>query len=106
MSKKTKKQALSLSKNAKKYIRGIAHHINPLVTVADKGITENILNELDICLDHHELVKIKIRADRQARDAIVENLIQASQAEKVQSIGGTLTLFRPNLKKPVYELPQ
>lgn len=106
MSNKTKKQAPALSKNATKYLRGMAHHISPLVTIADKGVTENILTELDICLDRHELVKIKIRADREERATISEQLIKESKAQKVQSIGQTLTLFRANPKKPVYELPK
>ena len=70
MTNKTKKQAAPLSKNATKYLRGVAHHISPLVTIADKGVTENILTELDICLERHELVKVKIRADREARKAM------------------------------------
>ncbi len=106
MSNKTKKQAPALSKNATKYLRGMAHHISPLVTIADKGVTENILTELDICLDRHELVKVKIRADREERATISEQLIKESKAQKVQSIGQTLTLYRANPKKPVYELPK
>ena len=96
----------ALSKNAIKFLRGVAHHTKPVLTIADKGVTENILNELEICLDQHELIKVKIRADREARVAISEALIKASQAEKVQSIGQVLTLYRANPKKPVYELPK
>lgn len=101
---KSSKQALS--KNALKYLRGIAHHTKPVLTIADKGVTENILNELEICLDQHELIKVKIRADREARAAISDQLIKASQAQPVQSIGQVLTLYRANPKKPVYELPK
>ena len=102
--KKASKQPLS--KNALKFLRGVAHDTRPVVTIADKGITENILNELEICLNQHELIKVKIRADREARVTISEALIKASQAEKVQSIGQVLTLYRANPKKPVYELPK
>ncbi len=96
----------SLSKAAVKYLKGIAHGLNPYVTVADKGITENILNELEIALDFHELVKVKVRADRNDRPELIKKLISSSGATEIQSIGQIVTLYRANLKKPVYELPR
>ena len=95
-----------LSKNAQKFLRGIAHDTKPVVTIADKGITENILIELDICLNLHELVKVKIRADRETRQQYVAELIKQTGAQLVQSIGQTLTVYRANPKKPVFELPK
>src|SRR5690554_1960341 len=96
----------SLSKAAVKYLKGISHGLNPYVTVADKGITENFLNELEIALDHHELVKVKVRADRNDRPELIKKLIASSGATEIQSIGQTVTLYRANPKKPVYELPR
>lgn len=95
-----------LSKQAKKFLRGIAHDTKPVVTIADKGITENILNELEICLNQHELVKVKMRTDRDTREQYTQQLLKESGAQLVQSIGQTLTLFRANPKKPVFELPK
>ena len=106
MTTKTKKQAAPLSKNATTYLRGMAHHISPLVTIADKGVTENIITELDICLERHELVKVKIRADRDARKEMAEEITKASNAQVVQSIGQVVTLYRSNPKAAVYELPK
>ena len=95
-----------LSKNAQKFLRGMAHDTKPVVTIADKGITENILTELDICLNQHELVKIKMRTDRDTRQEFTTRLLEATQAHLVQAIGQTLSLYRANPKKPVYELPK
>ncbi len=95
-----------LSKNALKFLRGIAHDTKPVLTIADKGITENILLELDICLKQHELIKIKMRADRDTRQQFIKQLLEESGAHMVQSIGQTLTIFRTNPKKPVFELPK
>lgn len=95
-----------LSKNALKFLKGVAHDTKPVVTIADKGITENILTELDICLNQHELVKIKMRTDRETRKAYTSQLLEATEAQMVQSIGQTLTIFRANPKKPVFELPK
>lgn len=96
----------ALSKAAVKYLKGVSHGLNPYVTIADKGITENIVTELETTLDHHELVKIKIRADRELRVKIIDELITTTQATEIQRIGQTLTLYRANPKNPVYELPR
>ena len=84
----------------------MAHDTKPVVTIADKGITENILNELEICLNQHELVKIKMRTDRDTRQQFTARLLEVTQAHLIQAIGQTLTLYRANPKKPVYELPK
>ena len=104
--KAVKKSNKPLSKHALKFLRGIAHDTKPVLTIADKGITENILNELEVCLNQHELIKIKLRTDRDTRKAHTTELLQASGAQLVQSIGQTLTIFRANPKKPVFELPK
>lgn len=96
----------SLSKNAQKFLRGIGHDTKPVVTIADKGITENILNELEVCLNQHELIKVKIRADRETRSQFITDILDATDAHKIQAIGQTLTIFRANPKKPVFELPR
>ncbi|MCX7544353.1 YhbY family RNA-binding protein [Marinicella gelatinilytica] len=96
----------SLSKAAVKYLKGVSHGLNPYVTIADKGITDNIMTELETTLDHHELVKIKIRADREQRTVIIDELIKRTKATEIQRIGQTLTLYRANPKNPVYELPR
>jgi len=95
-----------LSKNAQKFLRGMSHDIKPVVTIADKGITENILIELDICLNQHELIKVKLRTDRETRNQYINRILKETSAHKIQSIGQTLTLYRANPKKPVYELPK
>jgi RNA-binding protein len=95
----------SLSKAAVKYLKGISHGLNPYVTIAEKGVTENIITELETTLDHHELVKVKIRAEREQRARIIDELLNKTGAVEIQRIGQTLTLYRANPNEPVYELP-
>ena len=75
--------------------------------LGQKGLTEAVLNELDVALDHHELIKVKLSVDdRDARKQITDDICQHCQAQLVQSIGKTVSIFRPNLKKPVIQLPK
>lgn len=98
---------MSLSNTQLKHLRSLAHHIKPIILVGQHGVTENVINELNIALDHHELVKIKIAGDdRDARQEMIQMLCDGSGADKVQTIGKTLTLFRRNPKKPKIDLPK
>ena len=54
---------MTLSPAQKRFLRGMTHHINPVVIVGDKGLTENVLEEIEIALDHHELIKVKLRSE-------------------------------------------
>jgi len=93
-----------MNKKVIKYLRGVSHHINPVVMIADKGLTENILNDIDIALDRHELIKIKIRLDREQRESITTDIIEQCKANKIHSIGQTLTIFRANPDDPQFDL--
>ena len=92
---------MPLSKNQLKSLKNLAHHLKPVVTIGQNGITENVMHEIDIALNYHELVKIKLAAgEREDRQEMIQILCKQTKAEKVQSIGKTLTLFRRNLEKP------
>ena len=92
---------MKLSKAQIRQLKGQGHHLKPVVMIGQAGISDNIINELGIALDHHELVKIRIfGADREEKPAILETLCQRSQALLIQSLGHTALLFRRNTKKP------
>ncbi|MDH5474029.1 MAG: ribosome assembly RNA-binding protein YhbY [Gammaproteobacteria bacterium] len=92
---------MPLSNSQLKHLQKLTHHLKPVISIGQNGITDNVLNELDIALNHHELVKIKIAGeDRDARQAMIQQLCDQTSAEKIQAIGKTLTLFRRNPEKP------
>ena len=91
---------MDLSEHQKKYLRGLGHQLKPLIMVGDAGLSESLLTEFESTLDHHELLKVRIRVgDRDARDEIIAKLCGDSSAELVQRIGNVALLYRPNLKK-------
>lgn len=97
---------MSLSPRQKKHLRGLTHTLQPVVTVADKGLTDNVMAEIETALDHHELIKIKLRCDRETRASHIEEIARRCAAERVQVIGQTASFFRRNPKKQVVELPK
>ncbi|MEE4245885.1 MAG: ribosome assembly RNA-binding protein YhbY [Kangiellaceae bacterium] len=98
---------MKLSTSQIRYLRGEAHKLKPIVMVGANGVTENLLEELNIALNSHELVKVKVRAEeREERDAMIDLLCKKSGAVKVQRIGHNLTIYRQNKDKPRYQLPK
>ncbi|MCK5831080.1 MAG: ribosome assembly RNA-binding protein YhbY [Methylococcales bacterium] len=81
----------------KKQLKSQAHSLNPVIIVGQLGLTESVLKELEITLDTHELIKIKIRADKNERTQIRDHIMTRTDAELIQTIGQIIVIYR---KKP------
>jgi RNA-binding protein len=97
---------MPLSTRQKKHLRGLTHALQPVVMIADKGLTDNVMAEIESALEHHELIKIKLRCDREARALLIDEIASRCAAETVHVIGQVACFFRRNPKKPVVELPK
>ena len=88
---------MSLTQEQKKQFKSTGHHLKPVVTVAEQGLSEGVIAELDRALNDHELIKIQLRLpDRDDRAAILAELCAQSSATLVQSIGKTALIYRKN----------
>ncbi len=86
---------MKLAPQEKKHFRMIAHSLSPVVTIAQKGLTESVNEEIERALAQHELIKIKIfAADREARKALTLQICEAANADLIQSIGNVAVIFR------------
>lgn len=85
----------------KKNLRGQAHHLKPVVTVADKGLSESVVAELERALNDHELIKVKLRSDRDTRKAWIQSIAEQCKAELIQTIGQVACFYRKNPDKTV-----
>ncbi|MCV6589146.1 MAG: YhbY family RNA-binding protein [Marinobacterium sp.] len=90
---------MSLSPEQKKKYRTIGHNLNPIVTVAGKGLSENIQLEVDRALDDHELIKVKlVVGDRNLKRQLIRELCDVVEATLVQEIGNIALLYRKALE--------
>ena len=88
---------MSLTQEQKKQFKATGHHLKPIVTVAEQGLSEGVIAELDRALNDHELIKIQLRlADRDDRAAILTELCQQSSSVLVQTIGKMALIYRKN----------
>ena len=64
-------QSPTLNTQKKKSLRGVAHHLDPVIAVSERGITHGIVDETERALSDHELIKVKVFGiDRASRDEI------------------------------------
>lgn len=86
---------MPLSQDRKKALRSIGHNLNPIVTVADNGLSENVLMEIDRALEDHELIKVKYAVgDRELKKQLLKQTEQATRSILVQSIGNIGLFYR------------
>lgn len=94
---------MPLKASRKKFLRGLAHNLKPYVTVSGKGLSESVIAEIERALNDHELVKIKLRGDRDTRNEWTARIAEQCHAELVQSIGQVASFYRENPDKPVID---
>jgi RNA-binding protein len=98
---------MPLTSSQKRYLRGLAHNLKPVIMVGNKGISDALLAEFSIALDDHELIKVKLAGDdREERAAQISKLGDAGHAELVQTIGKVACFYRRNADKPKLALPK
>lgn len=93
---------MNLNKKQVQHLKGLAHHLNPVVMIGNNGLTEGVLAEIDLALNHHELIKVKIGGeDREVKTLIAEAIVRETGAANVQIIGKILVLYRPSEQRKI-----
>ncbi len=81
----------------KKTLKAIAHHLNPIVTIGNLGLSTSVIAELNRAISDHELIKVRLNiVDRKLRVEFVNEVSQLLDAKIVQQIGKIVVLYRPN----------
>jgi RNA-binding protein len=86
---------MSLSQSELKRLRAIGHNLKPVVIIAQKGMSEGVMAELDRALNDHELIKIRLSLeDREAKQELLEEICKAQRATLIQAIGKVALILR------------
>jgi RNA-binding protein len=97
---------MAVNDKQKRYLKGLAHSLKPVVMIGDKGLTDNVINEIDNALSHHELIKVRISGQEKAERLEVLNAIaDKTSSDLVLIIGHIGGFYRP-AKEPVIQLPK
>ena len=86
-----------LKGSQKKYLRGLAHNLNPSAFVGQKGLTEALIEEIDIALEAAELIKVKFNdfKDKESKNSLTNEISKATQSQIAGMIGHVAILYRP-----------
>ena len=87
------------------FLRKSCHHIKPIISVGNAGLSENVMSEIELALSHHELVKMKLAGNGDERKAMADKIAADTGAILVQSIGHTASFYR-EADKPKITLPK
>jgi RNA-binding protein len=88
-------------------LRGQAHDHKAKLQGGGKGISDALVAEVDLALEHHELIKVKVAgSEREARDAMIAELAGRTGAALVQRIGHTAVFYRPSKDHRQIVLPR
>jgi RNA-binding protein len=96
---------MSLTESQCKHLRGLGHHLKPLVLLGSDGLSVGVLAEINSSLDHHELIKVRVRSSgRKERDELIAELARRSFAQLIQRIGNVALIYRAS-EKPTIVIP-
>jgi RNA-binding protein len=80
----------------KKYLRGLAHNLQPSILIGQKGLTDALVRAVREELDRHELIKVKFNdfKDRASKEAMIASLEEQAACIPVGMIGHTAIFYR------------
>ena len=78
-------------------LRAEAHYLKPIVLMGAKGLTKNVMIEIDLALATHELIKVKAGSlPKEEKQAFADDITKATKSTLIQMIGNILVLYRKN----------
>jgi len=107
--KKAKPRAplVPLTGKQKSHLRALAHKLKAVVQVGHQGLTEGVLSALEVALERHELIKIKVSSEAEVDvTALGPEVEKATKGQVAQIIGHTLVVYRRRDKDPKIVLPR
>ena len=79
----------------RKAFKAQAHPLEPVVIIGAKGLTEEVVAEIDRALTAHELIKVRApAAQRDEREVFLQEICSRTGAEAVQQVGKVFVLYR------------
>jgi RNA-binding protein len=89
-----------------RYLRALAHHLDPVVIVGKEGVSDAVIRAASSALQVHELIKVKLpQVEKEERREMAQHLTRALEAHLVDEIGRIVVLYRRHPEKPKIKLP-
>jgi len=77
------------------YLKGLSHSLNPVVHIGHKGLTDSVVNEIEVSIKAHELIKIKLQEkDKSKRKLLLDEICKKINAQAINLIGLQIVIFK------------
>jgi RNA-binding protein len=86
--------AVALSAAQRRRLRARAHPLAPVLQVGRGGVSDAFVAELDRALEAHELVKVRLRGERDERAAQLDEVTARLHCAVVGTVGAVAILYR------------
>lgn len=97
-------RAPQIKGSQRKWLRGQAHSLAPIVQVGKDGVTDGVVAAVGEALLAHELIKVRLHAPEDKK-ALAQALGERAGADVVGLIGHVVILYRPHPTDPTIRLP-
>ena len=88
---------LDITSQERSALRAAAHSLRPVVLIGDRGLSDAVLKEIDLNLNAHHLIKVRVAGEeREARTAMLETICDTLSCAIVHHLGKTLIIYRPD----------
>lgn len=95
-----------LTGKQKRYLRSLAHNIDPIFQIGKAGINDNMISQIDETLENREIIKIHILQNNfDDKNDLAQTLSQATNSEVVQVIGSMIIIYRESQENKEISLP-
>lgn len=95
-----------LTGKQKRYLRSLAHHLDPIFQVGKGGVNDHLIRHVEEAIETRELIKVSILNNNfDDRDEIAKEIAEQAGAELVQVIGRTVILYKESKDNKQIELP-
>jgi len=96
-----------LTGKQKRYLRSLAHHLDPIFQVGKGGVNDNMIKQINEALEARELIKISVlKNSLEDADEAASAIVEGTGAELVQIIGHTIVLYKESKENKEIELPR
>lgn len=90
-----------------RYLRGLGHHLDPILQIGKEGITDGVVKALKEALLAHELVKVRVLTEAPIdRKEAGPELAKLAVCSLAQVLGRTVLLYKRHPNKPKIVLPK
>lgn len=85
-----------LTGRQRRWLRGQAHHLKPVVIVGHAGLSGPVLEAIDEALDDHELIKLRFGDAQAERKELAAEIEAKLDCEVAGMVGHVAIVYRPS----------